>query len=237
VAPLLRIAELTSGYGGVPALHGVSLDVAAGETVCVLGANGAGKTTLVSTIAGVIRPFRGHIVFDGEDVTGAKPEHLAARGLSLVRQGRSVFPHMTVQENLDVAAWLVKRRAAFAERIDLVFRTFPQLKDRRAQLAGSMSGGEQKMLEIGRSLMLPLKLLILDEPSLGLAPLIVDMIFDRIREFAAAGTSILLVEQNAVGALRVASRGYVLDLGRGRLGDTSARLAEHPEVRAAYLGV
>jgi branched-chain amino acid transport system ATP-binding protein len=234
---LLEIDRLTSGYGVVPALHDVSLTVEALETVCVLGANGAGKTTLVNTIAGVLKPSGGRITFQGEDVTQLKPEHLAARGLALVRQGRSVFPHMTVRENLDMGAYLVRDRASAQERLEAAFEMFPFLQQRAGQMAGSMSGGEQKMLEIARSLMLPVKLLILDEPSLGLAPMVVDTIFERIREFNRLGMTVLLVEQNALGALGIARRGYVLELGRVRLQDTSERLLKSPEVQEYYLGI
>lgn len=234
---LLEVDRLTSGYGAVPALHDVSLTVEALETVCVLGANGAGKTTLVNTIAGVLKPSGGRIIFQGEDVTQLKPEHLAARGLALVRQGRSVFPHMTVRENLDMGAYLVRDRAAAQERLEAAFEMFPFLQQRAGQMAGSMSGGEQKMLEIARSLMLPVKLLILDEPSLGLAPMMVDTIFERIREFNRLGMTVLLVEQNALGALGIARRGYVLELGRVRLQDTSERLLKSPEVQEYYLGL
>ena len=234
---LLEVHELRSGYGKVPVLHDVSLTVDGLETVCVLGANGAGKTTLVNTVAGLLTPSRGRIVFGGEDVTGWKPERLAAKGLALVRQGRSVFPHMTVQENLDMGAYLARDRAAAAERLAAVFDMFPVLRARHDQLAGSMSGGEQKMLEIGRTLMLPLKLLILDEPSLGLAPLVTQAIFGRIREFNRRGLTVLLVEQNAVAALEVSTRGYVLELGQVRIADTSEGLAQNAEVRASYLGV
>ena len=184
---LLEIDRLTSGYGAVPALHDVSLTVEALETVCVLGANGAGKTTLVNTIAGVLKPSGGRITFQGEDVTHLKPEQLAARGLALVRQGRSVFPHMTVRENLDMGAYLVRDRAAAQERREAAFEMFPFLQQRAGQMAGSMSGGEQKMLEIARSLMFPVKLLILDEPSLGLAPMVVDTMFDASGGSTASG--------------------------------------------------
>lgn len=235
--PLLRVTDLRSGYGKVPVLHDVSLSVDALETVCVLGANGAGKTTLVDTIAGVLTPSHGRIVFAGEDITGQKPEVLAAKGLSLVRQGRSVFPHMTVQENLDLGAYLSRDRAAVRERLQAVFEMFPVLELRRRQLAGSMSGGEQKMLEIGRTLMLPLKLLILDEPSLGLAPIVMETIFAKVRELNRRGMAVLLVEQNAFGALELSRRGYVLALGRIQLEATSAELRKNPEVREAYLGV
>ena len=234
---LLRVAELSSGYGRIPVLHDVSLAVAPRETVAVLGSNGAGKTTLVNTIAGIITPSRGRVVFDGEDVTGLRPESLARRGLSLVRQGRSVFPHMTVLENLDLGAYLLRDRAAAAERREAVFQIFPVLKERRKQAAGAMSGGEQKMLEIARSLMFPLKLLMLDEPSLGLAPLIVEAILERIPEFNRAGMAVLLVEQNAFGALRISTRAYVLELGQVRIEDRSERLMQNPDVRAHYLGV
>jgi branched-chain amino acid transport system ATP-binding protein len=235
--PLLTVDKLTAGWGAVPALHDVSLTVAALETVCVLGANGAGKSTLVNTIAGVLKPARGRVVFAGDDVTGAPSERLAARGLGLVRQGRSVFPYMTVEENLDMGAYLVRDAAIVDERRRAAFEMFPVLEQRRRQLAGSMSGGEQKMLEIARSLMAPLRLLILDEPSLGLAPIVVDMIFERIRELTRRGLTVLLVEQNALGALRVAARGYVLELGRVRLHDSSERLLGTSEVREAYLGL
>ncbi len=235
--PLLTVDNLTAGWGAVPVLHEVSLAVEALETVCVLGANGAGKSTLVNAIAGVLRPSRGRVVFAGEDVTGMTAERLAARGLGLVRQGRSVFPHMTVEENLDLGAYLVRDAAAVEERRRAAFALFPALEHRRRQLAGSMSGGEQKMLEVARSLMAPLKLLILDEPSLGLAPIVVETIFARLRELNRRGLTVLLVEQNALGALGIAARGYVLELGRVRLHDTSARLLESPEVRAAYLGL
>ena len=235
--PLLSVVNLTAGWGQVPVLRDVSLTVDALETVCVLGANGAGKSTLVGSIAGVLRPSQGRVLFEGEDVTGMTAERLATRGLRLVRQGRSVFPHMTVDENLDMGAYLVRDPAAIAERRHAAFDLFPVLAQRRRQLAGSMSGGEQKMLEIARALMAPLKLLILDEPSLGVAPIVVQTIFERIRDFTARGLTVLLVEQNALGALGIASRGYVLELGRVRLHDTSARLMQAPEVREAYLGL
>ncbi len=235
--PLLAVTDLRSGYGNVEALHGVSVAVAPGATVCILGANGAGKTTLVNTVAGILKPTGGRVMLDGTDVTGLVSERLAIRGLSLVRQGRSVFPYMTVQENLDVGAYLVRDRTRVAERLEFVFQTFPVLKDRRRQLAGSMSGGEQKMLEIARSLMLPLKLLMLDEPSLGLAPMIVDLIFECIRILNRAGLAVLVVEQNAVAALATATTGYVLELGEVRAAGSSEALATDPAIRSAYLGI
>jgi branched-chain amino acid transport system ATP-binding protein len=234
---LLDVRELSSGYGAVSVLHGVSLAVHAGETVAVLGANGAGKSTLVNTIAGVLRPTGGRVVVDGEDVTGLVPERLARKGISLVRQGRSVFPHMTVQENLEMGGYLAASRAVLRERLERVFQMFPVLRERRRQAAGSMSGGEQKILELGRSLMLPLKLLMLDEPSLGLAPIVVERVFDRIRELNRSGMTILLVEQNAFEALQASARAYVLELGRVRLEGASQRFVDNPDVRHHYLGV
>jgi branched-chain amino acid transport system ATP-binding protein len=233
---LLEVDGLRASYGKVPVLHDVSLRVEALETVCILGANGAGKTTLVHAIAGILKPLRGRIRFRGEEVGGLVPERLATRGLSLVRQGRSVFPHMTVQENLEMGAFLVREASVVRQRLDAVYEMFPALTARRRQLAGSMSGGEQKMLEIGRSLMMPLSLLMLDEPSLGLAPLIVDGIFERLGLLNRTGITVLLVEQNATGALAIASRGYVLELGRVRAEGTSGALARNPEIREAYLG-
>jgi branched-chain amino acid transport system ATP-binding protein len=237
MAPLLDARSLVVGYGGAAVLHDVSLHVDERETVCVLGANGAGKTTLVNTLAGVLTPARGRIELAGEEVTGWSPERLAGRGLGLVRQGRSVFPYMTVEENLDMGAYLVADRADRSARLEAALEMFPALRTRRAQLAGSMSGGEQKMLEIARSLMAPRKLLILDEPSLGLAPIVVEAIFGRIQQLTRQGLSVLLVEQNALGALGIATRGYVLELGRVRLADTAERLLVTSEVREAYLGM
>jgi branched-chain amino acid transport system ATP-binding protein len=234
---LLLVRDLTGGYGVVPVLHDISLDVGRAETVAVLGANGAGKTTLVNTLAGVLPASRGSILLDGVEVGGRKPEWLARRGVSLVRQGRSVFPHMTVQENLDMGAYLVHDRARVRERLDAVFAMFPVLAERRRQVAGAMSGGEQKMLEIGRSLMLPLELLILDEPSLGLGPRMVDAILERIETLNRAGMAVLLVEQNAAAALVISTRAYVLELGRIRLEGPSTALMSDPEVRERYLGV
>jgi branched-chain amino acid transport system ATP-binding protein len=233
---LLEVKGLSSGYGPAAVLHDVALRVEPRETVSVLGANGAGKSTLVNTIAGVLHHRGGQVSLDGEDVTGFKPEALARKGLSLVRQGRSVFPYMTVQENLDMGGWLVGDKARIAERLDAVFTMFPVLKERRGQVAGAMSGGEQKMLEIGRSLILPLKLLMLDEPSLGLSPKMMDLIFERIADFNRSGMAVLLVEQNAYGALGISSRAYVLELGRVSLEGTSADLMNDARVREHYLG-
>lgn len=237
MAASLEISGLWSGYGKVSVLQDIFLTVNRLETVSVLGANGAGKTTLLNTIAGVLRPSRGKVIFEGEDVTGHNPETLAGRGLSLVLQGRSIFPFMTVQENLDMGAYLLKDGPAVRSRLDMVFQLFPALAERRTQWAGSMSGGEQKMLELGRALMLELKLLMLDEPSLGLAPLIMNTIFRNIREFNKRGMTVLLVEQNASLALEISHRGYLLELGRIRLEGKREDLLNNPEVKKYYLGL
>jgi len=237
MASLLEINGLTSGYGRVSVLQDASLRVDRLEIVSVLGANGAGKTTLLNTIAGVLKPSRGKILFDGEDVTGYKPEILAGRGLSLVRQGRSIFPFMTVQENLDMGGYLCKAAPNFRSRLDTVFQLFPVLAERKNQWAGSMSGGEQKMLELGRALMLELKLLLLDEPSLGLAPLIMNSIFGHIREFHKRGMTVLLVEQNVSLALQISHRGYLLELGRIKLEGKKEELLKNPAVKKYYLGL
>jgi ABC-type branched-subunit amino acid transport system ATPase component len=237
MAALLEINGLWSGYGKGSVLQDVSLRVEPLETVSVLGANGAGKTTLLNSIAGVIKPSQGKILFKGEDVTGGKPETLAGKGLSLVLQGRSIFPFMTVQENLDMGAYLLKDGPSVRKRLDIVFQLFPALAERKNQWAGSMSGGEQKMLELGRALMLDLKLLMLDEPSLGLAPLIMNTIFRHIREFNQRGLTVLLVEQNVSLALEISHRGYLIELGRIRVEGKKEDLLDNPEVKKYYLGI
>jgi branched-chain amino acid transport system ATP-binding protein len=233
---LLEVTDVSSGYGRVPILHDVSVRVHEREMVCLLGANGAGKTTLAKTIAGMIKPSQGRILLEGADVTGRSPEALARLGLSLVLQGRSVFPFMTVDENLDMGAYVTTRGPAADERRERVFQLFPRLKERRTQVSGSMSGGEQKMLEIARSLMMPLKLLVLDEPSLGLAPRLLEIIFDRVRQLSQAGMAVLLIEQNAVAALAISDRAYVLELGRVTAEDVAAKMLADPEIKTHYLG-
>ena len=237
MAALLEISGLWSGYGKVSVLRDVSLKVDPLETVSVLGANGAGKTTLLNSIAGILKLSQGRILFQGEDVTGHSPERLAGKGLSLVQQGRSIFPFMTVQENLDMGAYLVKDGPLMRRRLEDVFQLFPVLAERRNQGAGSMSGGEQKMLELGRALMLELKLLMLDEPSLGLAPLILSTIFRHIREFNRRGMTVLLVEQNVPLALEISHRGYLLELGRIQMEGNKEDLLNNPEVKKYYLGI
>lgn len=234
---LLEISELSSGYGKISVLHNVFITVNRLETVCVLGANGAGKTTLLNAISGILKPSKGRVLFDGEDVTGIKPEVLARKGLSLVLQGRSIFPFMTVQENLDMGAYLLKDKSIIRSQLDMVFRLFPVLANKRKQLAGSMSGGEQKMLELGRALMPNLKLLMLDEPSLGIAPLVINNILESIREFNRSGMTILLVEQNVSKALEISSRGYLLELGCIKLEGLREDLLNNSEIKKYYLGL
>jgi branched-chain amino acid transport system ATP-binding protein len=234
---LLETSELSSGYGKISVLHNVFIAVNRLETVCVLGANGAGKTTLLNTISGILKPSKGRVLFDGEDVTGVKPEVLARKGLSLVLQGRSIFPFMTVQENLDMGAYLLKDKSIIRSQLDMVFRLFPVLANKTKQLAGSMSGGEQKMLELGRALMPNLKLLMLDEPSLGLAPLVINNILESIREFNRSGRTILLVEQNVSKALEISNRGYLLELGCIKLEALREDLLNNSEIKKYYLGL
>ena len=233
---LLEIRQLRGGYGKVSVLRDVSLLVGKLETVSIVGPNGSGKTTLLSMIAGVLKPEGGAIIFDDEDVTGAKPESLTRKGLSLVLQGRSVFPFMTVQENLDMGSYLSRELSVIRSRLDTVFHLFPVLAQRRNQMAGSMSGGEQKMLELGRALMIRLKLLMLDEPSLGLAPLVVAMIFQNLKEFSSSGMAVLLVEQNVAMALGISHRSYLLELGRIRIQGKSEDFMNNPEIKKYYLG-
>ena len=234
---MLRLESVTVAYGPVEALHEVSLEVAAGEVVTLLGANGAGKTTTLKTISGLLRPRAGRVLLQGSDALAWKPHEIVARGVAHVPEGRRVFTSLTVLENLDMGAYTVRDGKAAAEGLERVLALFPRLKERIAQPAGTLSGGEQQMLAIGRALMGRPRLLLLDEPSLGLAPLLVQEIFREIgRINREDGTTILLVEQNAHMALRLASRGYVLETGRVVLEDTAAALLANPKVRAAYLG-
>ncbi len=233
---LLEVRDLDVFYGRIQALRGVSLSVKEGEVVTLIGANGAGKTTTLRTISGLLRPVRGSITFDGLPIGGKPPDEIVRLGLSQSPEGRRVFPRMTVRENLELGAFTRGSRAEIAEDFDRIFSTFPRLLERADQKAGTLSGGEQQMLAIGRALMARPRVLLLDEPSLGLAPLLVQTIFTVIKEINARGTTILLVEQNARQALAVASRGYVLEVGAVVHEDTSANLMASPAVRAAYLG-
>ena len=231
---LLQVDGIRVAYGGIEALRGVSFDVGEGEIVTLLGANGAGKTTTLRTVSGLLRPKAGTITFDGQRID-ATPAHLMVRlGIGHVPEGRRIFPRMSVRENLTMGAY--HRQDAIGADMDRVFELFPVLKERAAQDGGTLSGGEQQMLAIGRALMGRPRLLLLDEPSMGLAPMIVARIFDIIREINQQGTTVLLVEQNAAQALRLATRGYVLETGEVVMSDDAKALLSNERIREAYLG-
>lgn len=234
---LLKLEDVVLNYGKIEALHAISLEVAEGEVVALIGANGAGKTSTMRAISGVRGLASGKITFDGEDVTKLRADQRMRKGLCLTPEGRGVFPGMTVTENLDMGAYTRKDKAGMAEDFERVFGLFPRLKERRKQVGGTMSGGEQQMLAIGRSLMSRPKLLLLDEPSMGLAPMLIQQIFTIISEIAEQGTTILVVEQNAKQALSRADRAYVLETGRIVKTGTGTALLDDPSVREAYLGV
>jgi branched-chain amino acid transport system ATP-binding protein len=222
-------------YGHIHALHGISITVEQGEIVTLIGANGAGKSTTLKTITGFLRPRPGRVVLEGQGIHGLPPHEITRRGLCLVPEGRRIFPRMTVLENLQMGAFS-RSDDGVQDDLDRVCRIFPRLKERLSQTAGTLSGGEQQMLAIGRGLMARPKILLLDEPSMGLAPVLVELIFDTIREINAQGVTILLVEQNALMALQLARRGYVLETGRIVLADRADRLRENDLVRKSYLG-
>ena len=234
---LLKLEDAVLNYGKIEALHGISLEVAEGEVVALIGANGAGKTSTMRALSGVRGLTAGTITFNGENVTKLRADQRMRKGLCLTPEGRGVFPGMTVTENLDMGAYTRRDKAAIAEDFDRVFGLFPRLLERKKQIAGTMSGGEQQMLAIGRSLMSRPKLLLLDEPSMGLAPMLIQQIFSIISEIAEQGTTILVVEQNAKQALSRADRAYVLETGRIVKSGTGAELLDDPSVREAYLGV
>ena len=232
----LELEDLAVFYGKRRALEGVSLAVGRGEIVTLLGANGSGKSTTLRAISGLVRPARGRILYEGRDITRAPADAIVAAGITHVPEGREVFPEFTVLENLLVGGHTVARRDV-DERIEAAFRLFPVLRERRLQLAGTLSGGEQQMLAIGRALMARPRLLLLDEPSLGLAPMLAGEIFRTIQRINESGVAVLLVEQNARRALKLAARGYVLETGRVVVAGPSAALTEDPRVRTAYLGL
>ena len=234
---LLKLEDVVLNYGKIEALHGISLEVAEGEVVALIGANGAGKTSTMRAVSGVRGLHSGSIIFNGEDVTKLRADQRMRKGLCLTPEGRGVFPGMTVTENLDMGAYTRRDKAAIAEDFERVFGLFPRLLERRKQIAGTMSGGEQQMLAIGRSLMSRPKLLLLDEPSMGLAPMLIQQIFSIISEIAEQGTTILVVEQNAKQALSRADRAYVLETGRIVKTGSGTTLLDDPSVREAYLGV
>nr|MBO2471657.1 ABC transporter ATP-binding protein [Bacillota bacterium] len=233
---MLVIDSIVTHYGPVEALKGISLEVREGEIVTLIGANGAGKSTTLRTISGLVRPTSGSIKYQGRELTALPPERIVAMGIAHVPEGRRVFPMMTVLENLELGAFTRKDAAGVRQDMEFVFSLFPRLAERRKQLAGTMSGGEQQMLAIARALMARPKLLLLDEPSMGLAPRIVESIFEVIQDINRQGTTVLLVEQNAHLALSIAHRGYVLETGRIVLSGTARSLLENEAVRRAYLG-
>ena len=233
---LLDVRELNTYYGQIHALQNVSINVEKGEIVTIIGANGAGKSTLLKTISGLLKPRKGSIRLEDEDITRLKPHKIVKKGIVQVPEGRRIFGALTVTENLDMGAFTNKDGQKAKKILDRIYQLFPRLKERSRQVAGTLSGGEQKMLAMGRALMTEPRVLLLDEPSMGLAPVLVDQIFDTIRQLHDAGTTILLVEQNARIALQVASRGYVLQSGAVMLSDTAENLANDATVREAYLG-
>ena len=234
---LLQLESIVLAYGKIEALHGISIEVEQGEVVTLIGANGAGKTSMMRAVSGVRGVQSGRIIFDGEDITSLRADQRVRKGLSLAPEGRGIFPGMTVTENLDMGAYTRKDKAAVREDFERVFGLFPRLAERKKQVAGTMSGGEQQMLAIGRSLMARPRLLCLDEPSMGLAPMLIQQIFSIITEISQQGTTILVVEQNAKQALSHADRGYVLETGRVVKTGSGADLLDDPAIREAYLGV
>ena len=234
--PLLELEDVHTFYGSIEALKGISMKVYDGEIVTLIGSNGAGKSTTLRTISGLNAPRQGRVVFDGQEINGLAGHDIAAMGISQSPEGRRVFSRMTVRENLDMGAFTRKDKQGMRDDMEGVFTLFPRLKERESQKAGTMSGGEQQMLAMGRAMMARPRLLLLDEPSLGLAPVIVDRIYETIREINKAGTTILLVEQNANYALGVSRRGYVLETGTVALTDDSDKLRDNEEVQRAYLG-
>ena len=234
---MLKISGLDAYYGDLQALSGIGFEAGQGEIVSVIGSNGAGKSTTLRCVSGLLRPRRGKIEFEGRDITRVSTSAIVEMGISHVPEGRQLFPTMTVMENLEMGAQFPRTRSAMAESLELVFGYFPRLKERLKQKAGTLSGGEQQMLAIGRGLMSRPKLLMLDEPSLGLSPLLVSTIFEIIRRINEEGVSILLIEQNVYNALTLSHRGYVLENGSIALNDTGARLLENSHICKTYLGL
>jgi branched-chain amino acid transport system ATP-binding protein len=234
---VLELSAISARYGSVPAISEVSITIGEGEAVGLLGANGAGKSTTLRAISGLVRLTSGTITFLGTDLASLPAHKIPELGIAHVPEGRQVFAELTVQENLEIGAYVPKAKAERSRSLELVYSIFPRLADRKKQLAGTMSGGEQQMLAVGRGLMLKPRLLMLDEPSLGLAPVMTDVTFEKIREIHAMGTAILLVEQNVSRALTLVQRAYVLESGRVIMHDSSAGLANNKQVQAAYLGI
>ncbi len=234
MSKILEIKDLSVSYGGIEAIKNISLDVEAGSIVTLIGSNGAGKSSTLRSIAGIVKAKSGEVLFEGENILGLSPDQIVKRGVTLVPEGRHVFPNLTVAENLHVGAYL--RKDDIKPDLEYVYELFPRLKERSWQFAGTLSGGEQQMLAVGRALMARPKLIMMDEPSLGLAPLVVQGIFDIIRTINKAGITVLLIEQNANMALKVADYAYVMQTGEITLSGTGAELLENEEVKEAYLG-
>ena len=233
---LLELDNVKTYYGNIRALKGISIEVNEGEIVCLIGGNGAGKSTTLMTISGVLTPEEGDVIYQGRSIVSLRPDNIVQKGICQVPEGRMIFPMLSVMENLDLGAYLRKDKDGIKKDLERVFGLFPILRERLKQAGGTLSGGEQQMLAIGRALMARPKLLLLDEPSLGLAPILVDTIFEIIREINNQGTTILLVEQNAQLALQFSHRGYVIETGEIALADTSAQLLNNDQVKKAYLG-
>jgi branched-chain amino acid transport system ATP-binding protein len=234
---LLSLQEIHSFYGHIHALKGVSIEVNEGEIVTLIGSNGAGKSTTLRTISGMIHPQKGRVLLEGKDISHMKPHTIVLAGLGHVPEGRGIFPNLTVQENLEMGAFTVRDQEEIKRRMEYSFEMFPRLKERITQHGGTLSGGEQQMLAIARGLMMNPHLLMLDEPSMGLAPVLVELIFDIIEELNKKGTTILLVEQNALMALSIAHRGYVIQNGKIVISDSAANLKSNETVQKAYLGI
>lgn len=233
---MLKVENLVVSYGGIEALKGISLEVPKGQIVTLIGANGAGKSTLLRSIVGLVKPESGQIVYNGDNITGLNSQQIVKKGLTLVPEGRRIFPNLTVLENLQIGAYMRSDKEGIQKDIDWVYEMFPRLQERSWQMAGTLSGGEQQMLAVGRALLSRPQLLMMDEPSLGLAPLIIKDIFSIIQYINSKGMTILLIEQNANMALKVAHRAYVLETGKITMSGTGAELLENPEIKAAYLG-
>ena len=233
---LLEVRDIHASYGNLDILHGISLDVGSGELVCIIGPNGSGKSTTLKSITGFLYPKSGHISFDGREILGLRPDEILKLGLAYVPQGRIVFPNMTVMENLELGAYIETSSTKVKEALGRVWALFPILAERHDQKAGTMSGGEQQMLAIGRALMSEPRMILLDEPSLGLSPKFVTLIYEKLHEMKQHDYTMLVVEQNAVKALSIADRGYVLELGRNRFTGTGQSLLNDPEVKRLYLG-
>lgn len=233
---LLRTEGLSSGYGKKEVLHRLSMKIKQGEITAMIGRNGVGKTTLLNTIMGFLKPMEGRIFFQEENISGCKPYTAATKGVACVPQGKAIFPYLTVEEHLDIGAWGLQDKGKVKTMCERVYHLFPHLRERRFQQGGTLSGGERQMLSIGRALMVDPKLLLLDEPSFGLAPMLVNALFETIRRINEEGVTVFLVEQNAVKALVSSTRGYVLDMGRIKFQGESRSLLENKEVKLSYLG-